>query len=66
MRPNPIQSDPCKLVSRISVSESASVGLSSVGITRSDCIIISIIVTFTYGERNETETEYTLDINLSD
>ena len=37
MRPNPIQSDPCKLVSRLSVSESAGVELSSAGITRSDC-----------------------------
>ena len=37
MRPNPVQSDPCKLVSRTSVSESAGIGLSSVGITRSDC-----------------------------
>ena len=41
MRPNPIQSDPCKLVSRTSVSESTGVGLSSVGITRSDCLAMN-------------------------
>ena len=41
MRLNPIQSDPCKLVSRTSVSESAGVGLSSVGITRSDCLAMN-------------------------
>ena len=34
MRQNPIQSDPWKLVSRTSLSESAGVGLSSVKIYR--------------------------------
>ena len=41
MRLNSIQSDPCKLVSHTSVSESAGVGLSSVGITKSDCLAMN-------------------------